>query len=62
MMDDLLQEMIDPAPQRADVSRWRRLGATAAIFALAGLGITSLTTNALFTDFEQLADEVRRAA
>ncbi|HEY0118117.1 MAG TPA: TasA family protein [Cellulomonas sp.] len=58
MMDDLLQEMIDPAPQRADVSRWRRLGATAAIFALAGLGITSLTTNALFTDRETTAGDL----
>lgn len=58
MMDDLLQEMIDPAPQRPDVSRWRRLGATAAIFALAGLGITSLTTNALFTDRETTAGDL----
>ena len=58
MMDDLLQEMIDPAPQRSDVSRWRRLGATAAIFALAGLGITSLTTSALFTDRESTAGDL----
>ena len=58
MMDDLLQEMIDPAPQRADVSRWRRLGATAAIFALAGIGITSLTTSALFTDRETTAGDL----
>ena len=58
MMDDLLHEMIDPAPQRADVSRWRRLGATAAIFALAGLGITSLTTSALFTDRETTAGDL----
>jgi hypothetical protein len=59
MMDDeLLQEMIDPAPQRGDVSRWRRLGATAAIFALAGLGVTSLTTSALFTDRETTAGDL----
>ena len=58
MVDDLLQEMIDPAPQRGDVSRWRRLGATAAIFALAGIGITSLTTNALFTDRETTAGDL----
>lgn len=58
MMDDLLQEMIDPAPQRGDTSRWRRFGATAAIFALAGLGITSLTTSALFTDRESTAGDL----
>jgi hypothetical protein len=58
MVDDLLQEMIDPAPQHRDVSRWRRLGATAAIFALAGIGITSLTTNALFTDRETTAGDL----
>ena len=58
MMDDLLHEMIDPEPRRADVSRWRRLGATAAIFALAGLGITSLTTSALFTDRETTAGDL----
>ncbi len=58
MMDELLQQMIDPAPARRDVSRWRRLGATAAIFALAGLGITSLTTSALFTDRETTAGDL----
>ncbi len=58
MMDDLLQEMIDPTPQRGDTSRWRRFGATAAIFALAGLGITSLTTSALFTDRESTAGDL----
>jgi hypothetical protein len=58
MMDDLLQEMVDPTPQRGNVSRWRRLAATAAIFALAGLGITSLTTNALFTDRETTAGDL----
>ena len=58
MVDDLLQEMIDPTPPRTDVSRWRRLGATAAIFALAGVGITSLTTNALFTDRETTAGDL----
>ena len=58
MMDDLLQEMIDPEPQRGDVSRWRRLAATVAIFALAGLGVTSLTTSALFTDRESTAGDL----
>lgn len=58
MMDELLQEMIDPAPQRGDVSRWRRLAASAAIFGLAGLGITSLTTGALFTDRETTAGDL----
>ena len=58
MVDDLLQEMIDPTPPRTDVSRWRRLGATAAIFALAGIGVTSLTTNALFTDRETTAGDL----
>jgi hypothetical protein len=58
MVDDLLQEMIDPTPQRTDVSRWRRFGATVAIFALAGVGITSLTTNALFTDRETTAGDL----
>lgn len=58
MVDDLLQEMIDPTPPRTDVSRWRRLGATVAIFALAGVGITSLTTNALFTDRETTAGDL----
>ena len=58
MVDDLLQEMIDPTPPRTDVSRWRRLGATAVIFALAGIGVTSLTTNALFTDRETTAGDL----
>jgi len=58
MMDELLNEMIDPARPRGDVSRWRRFGATAAIFALAGLGITSLTTSALFTDRETIAGDL----
>ncbi len=58
MMDELLHEMIDPARPRGDVSRWRRFGATAAIFALAGLGITSLTTSALFTDRETIAGDL----
>lgn len=58
MMDDLLNEMIDPRTPRGDVSRWRRLGATAAIFALAGLGVSSLTTNALFTDRETTSGDL----
>ncbi len=50
-MDDLIRDMIEPqkaAPH--EIARRRRLGATGAIVALAAIGITSLTTNALFTD------------
>lgn len=55
-MDDLLQEMIDPTPEPGDRPRRRRLVATIAIVGLAVLGITSLTTGALFTDREQTDD------
>jgi hypothetical protein len=58
MMDQLLQEMIDPAPARGDRSRWRRLGVTVAILALATVGVTSLTTSALFTDRETTAGDL----
>lgn len=50
MMDDLLQEMIDPAPVHHDAPRRRRLWATVAIVGLAAVGATTLTTSALFTD------------
>ncbi len=50
MMDEILEEMIDPAPAREDVLRRRRLWATGAILVLAGVGVTSLTTAAVFTD------------
>jgi len=49
-MDDLLQEMIEPPVSKNDVARRRRLLSTVAILGLAGVGVTSLTTSALFTD------------
>lgn len=54
MMDELLEEMIDPAPSRQDVARRRRGLATGAILVLAAVGVTSLTTSALFTDQDTL--------
>lgn len=53
-MDELLQEMIAPAPSRSDMARRRRLVSTFVIVALAVVGITSLTTSALFTDNEAI--------
>lgn len=50
MIDDLLQDMIDPAPAPRDKPRRRRLWATVAIVGLSVVGATSLTTSALFTD------------
>ncbi|WP_019136195.1 SipW-dependent-type signal peptide-containing protein [Cellulomonas massiliensis] len=50
MMDDILQEMIDPAPPAHDRGRRRRLWTSAAIIAMAVAGASVLTTNALFTD------------
>ncbi len=50
MMDDLLQEMIDPAPEHRDAPRRRRLWTTVAIVGLAAIGATTLTTSAIFTD------------
>lgn len=58
MMDELLEEMIDPAPSRQDVARRRRGWATGAILVLAGVGVTSLTTSALFTDQDTLAGTI----
>lgn len=54
MMDELLEDMIDPAPSRQDVARRRRTWATGSILVLAGVGVTSLTTSALFTDQDPL--------
>ncbi|MCC2335473.1 hypothetical protein [Cellulomonas wangsupingiae] len=54
MMDELLEDMIDPAPSRQDVARRRRAWATGSILVLAGVGVTSLTTSALFTDKDPL--------
>lgn len=49
-MDELLREMITPPAPRRDPARRRRLVATVAILGLAGLGMTSLVTSAIFTD------------
>ena len=50
-MDDLIREMIAPK-RRSDLDRGRRsrLVATATTVGLAALGLTTLTTGALFTD------------
>lgn len=58
MMDELLEEMIDPAPSRQDVARRRRGWATGTILVLAGVGVTSLTTSALFTDQDTLTGTI----
>lgn len=57
-MDELLEEMIDPAPSRDDVARRRRAWATGSILVLAGVGVTSLTTSALFTDQDSLTGAI----
>ncbi|HEY0218032.1 MAG TPA: hypothetical protein VGC57_16700 [Cellulomonas sp.] len=49
-MDELLREMITPPPPRRDPARRRRLIGTVAILGMAGLGLTSLVTSAVFTD------------
>lgn len=49
-MDELLREMITPPPPRRDAARQRRLVTTVTILGLAGLGMTSLVTSAIFTD------------
>jgi spore coat-associated protein N len=50
-IDDLLQEMIEPsAAGAADRARRRRLAASVATVGLGLVGITSLTTSAVFTD------------
>lgn len=49
-MDDLIREMLEPErPAPGVVARRRRFVATLSIIGLAALGVTSLTTNALFT-------------
>ncbi|QGQ18548.1 hypothetical protein GC089_03850 [Cellulomonas sp. JZ18] len=58
MMDELLEEMIDPAPSREDAARRRRAWATGSILALAAVGVASLTTSALFTDQDDLAGTI----
>lgn len=49
-MDELLREMITPPAPRRDPARRRRLVTTVAILGMAGLGMTSLVTSAIFTD------------
>jgi hypothetical protein len=49
-MDELLRDMITPPAPRRDPARRRRLITTTAILGLAGLGMTSLVTSAIFTD------------
>jgi hypothetical protein len=51
-MDELLREMITPPPPRRDPARRRRLVTTVAILGMAGLGMTSLVTSAVFTDHD----------
>jgi len=58
MMDDLLEEMVNPAPARADRARRRRLWASGTIVALTVVGATSLTTSALFLDNESTTNAI----
>ncbi|GCE75237.1 TasA family protein [Cellulomonas biazotea] len=58
MMDDLLQEMIDPAPPQRDRPRRRRMWTTVGIVGLAVVGATSLTTSALFSDTDSTSAEI----
>jgi hypothetical protein len=58
MMDDLLQEMIDPAPPQRDQPRRRRMWTTVGIVGLAVVGATSLTTSALFSDTDSTSAEI----
>ncbi|WP_456847150.1 TasA family protein [Cellulomonas sp. P5_C6] len=58
MMDDLLQEMIDPAPVHRDAPRRRRLWTTVAIVGLAAIGATTLTTSAIFTDNDSTSAKI----
>jgi spore coat-associated protein N len=53
MMDDLLNEMIDPAPAPVDAPRRWRLWTTVVIVGLAAIGATALTTSAIFTDDDE---------
>ncbi len=52
-MDELIREMINPPPPRHDPARRRRMIGTVAVLGMAGLGITSLATSAVFTDNER---------
>lgn len=55
-MDDLIREMITaPRAGSADRSRRSRLVATALTVGLASIGVTTLTTGALFTDTDTMS-------
>ncbi|WP_426593157.1 hypothetical protein ACPPVS_15650 [Cellulomonas sp. McL0617] len=58
MMDDLLHEMINPAPAPRDAARRRRLWTTVVIVGLAAIGATTLTTSALFTDNDSTSADI----
>lgn len=58
VMDELLQEMIDPEPPRRDGARRWRLWTTIGVLGLAGVGVASLTTSALFTDTQTVAGDL----
>ncbi len=57
-MDDLIEEMIEPAPPPEARQRRRRLVTTVAVLGLAGIGLTSLTTGAIFTDNEDVGGAI----
>ena len=55
-MDELIREMITPARRSSlDTGRRSRLTATAITVGLAAIGVTSLTTGALFTDTDTVS-------
>jgi spore coat-associated protein N len=55
-MDELIREMITPARHSSlDTGRRSRLTATAITVGLAAIGVTSLTTGALFTDTDTVS-------
>lgn len=58
MMDELLEDMVDPPPPPEDAARRRRLWATGSVLVLAGVGVASLTTAAVFTDQAESADRI----
>ena len=59
MMDDLLHEMIDPAPVPHDGPRRRRMWTTIVIIGLAAIGATTLTTSAIFTDNDSASADIK---
>jgi hypothetical protein len=59
MMDDLLHEMIDPAPVPHDRPRRLRMWTTIVIIGLAAVGATTLTTSAIFTDNDSASADIK---